>query len=179
MGRLGWSRRQLKPASSAQRDAARASVPGPPPRWQRVAEIVDLRVTLARPREEVAALVTLASEGIQLEAVSVWVKNCSRAFAGRAYMELGYCVVRIGGAAHFPIREHRYPGLKTAPVYDIENWQEALVIVTAHELRHQEQYRMRVRASEIDAERWALERLEAYREARGGSGSTAALQRNL
>jgi hypothetical protein len=113
--------------------------------------------------------VEVAAEGVRLDAVSVWVKNCSRAFAGRAYREERYCVVRIGRASQFPILNHHYPGLKTAPSYDIKSWQEALVIVAAHELRHQEQFHHRVPASEIDAEHWALSRLEAYRAVRGDS----------
>ena len=72
-------------------------------------------------------------------------------------------MVRIGAPAHFPIQEHRYPGLKTAPQYDIRSWQEALVLVTAHELRHQQQFRSGWRMGEVDAERWALERLLEYR----------------
>jgi hypothetical protein len=122
-----------------------------------------LRITLAQPAEEVARLVLLASEGIDHDMLSVWVKNCSRAFAGRAYFEACHCVVRIGRPSHFPIRRHHYPRLKTAPVYDIESWQEALVLVTAHELRHQEQFRLGHPRSEVDAERWALTRLAAYR----------------
>jgi hypothetical protein len=139
------------------------AAPALPERWQRLSDTISLRVTLAQPREEVAALVRLAATGLALQPVSVWVKNCSRAFAGRAYMEEGYCVVRIGESRQFPIRNHHYPGLKTAPVYDINSWQEALVIVAAHEFRHLEQFQRRVRASEVDAERSALQQLEAYR----------------
>ena len=122
-----------------------------------------LRITLAQPHEEVTALVRLAAEGTEPGDVSVWVKNCSRAFAGRAYFGARHCVVRIGHPRQFPIEKHRYPRLKTAPIYDLRTWQEALVVVTAHELRHQEQFRFGRRTSEIDAERWALQRLEAYR----------------
>jgi hypothetical protein len=124
---------------------------------------VRLRITLAQPAGEVAALVRLAAVDLDLDDVSVWVKNCSRAFAGRAYCEARHCVVRIGRPFHFPIKQHCYPRLKTAPTYDLDTWQEALVIVTAHELRHQEQFRLGRRVSEVDAKRWALQRLEAYR----------------
>jgi hypothetical protein len=125
---------------------------------------VRLRITLAQPASEVATLVALAAEGIDTEDLSVWVKNCSRAFAGRAYFEARHCVVRIGRPSQFPILEHHYPRLKTAPRYDLNSWQEALVLVTAHELRHQQQFRNGWRTSEIDAERWALARLLAFRE---------------
>jgi hypothetical protein len=124
---------------------------------------VRLRITLKQPHAEVLRLVAIAAEGIDCGDVSVWVKNCSHAFAGRAYFGARHCVVRIGRPAHFPLRDHHYPGLKTAPVYDLETWQEALVLVTAHELRHQEQHRLGRPKSEIDAERWAIARLEAYR----------------
>ncbi len=123
-----------------------------------------LRITLAQPHDEVAQLVALAAEGIDHDALSVWVKNCSHAFAGRAYFAAAHCVVRIGKPSYFPIHNHHYPGLKTAPMYDLGTWQEAVVLVTAHELRHQEQYRRGYRKSEVDAERWALTRLLAYRQ---------------
>jgi hypothetical protein len=124
---------------------------------------LQLRITLSQPTAEVRELVELAAEGIDTDGLSVWVKNCSRAFAGRAYFEAKHCVVRIGGPVHFPIRRHHYPRLKTAPIYDLNSWQEALVLVTAHELRHQQQYRHGWRRSEVDAERWALNRLSAFR----------------
>jgi hypothetical protein len=127
-----------------------------------------LRVTLKQPFEEVRELVELAAEGMDTRGLSIWVKNCSRAFVGRAYREAAHCVVRIGADRNFPIRDHTYPGLKTAPIYDIESWQEAVVVVTAHELRHQQQFRMGWPASEVDAERWALGRLETYRALRDG-----------
>jgi hypothetical protein len=122
-----------------------------------------LRITLAQPHEEVTQLVALAAEGIDHSDLSLWVKNCSRAFAGRAYLEARHCVARIGKPLHYPIRSHCYPGLKTAPVYDLETWQEALIVVVAHELRHQQQYQQKKPCSEVDAERWAVDRLQAYR----------------
>lgn len=124
---------------------------------------MQLRITLAQPAAEVRTLVQLAAQGIDTDGLSVWVKNCSRAFAGRAYFESRHCVVRIGQAFHFPILGHRYPRLKTAPIYDLNSWQEALVLVTAHELRHQQQFLHGWRASEVDAEKWALDRLTEYR----------------
>jgi hypothetical protein len=138
---------------------------------------LQLRITLSQPAAEVRALVELAAEGIDTEGLSVWVKNCSRAFAGRAYFEAQHCVVRIGGSRHFPIRRHHYPRLKTAPVYDLNSWQEALVLVTAHELRHQQQYRHGWRRSEVDAERWALDRLSAFRMVAAPNGAMHDEQR--
>jgi hypothetical protein len=124
---------------------------------------VQLRITLSQPSGEVRELVELAAEGINTEGLTVWVKNCSHAFAGRAYFEARHCVVRIGRPLNFPIHGHHYPRLKTAPIYDLNSWQEALILVTAHELRHQQQFRNGWRRSEIDAERWALGRLTAFR----------------
>ncbi len=132
-----------------------------------------LRITLRQSHDEVAKLVAMAAAGVDHDDLSVWVKNCSYAFAGRAYFGVRHCVVRIGRPEHFPIRSHHYPGLKTAPVYDLESWQEALVLVTAHELRHQEQFRLGQPRSEVDAERWALVRLEAYRQCIAGRGDAA------
>jgi hypothetical protein len=58
----------------------------------------------------------------------------------------------------------KYPGLKRAPKYTVNNWKEAIVSLTAHELYHIKQRRTRKRASEIKAEAWAMKKLKEYRE---------------
>jgi hypothetical protein len=47
----------------------------------------------------------------------------------------------------------------------IQDWREAVVCLTAHELYHIKQRRTGMRASEVRAERWALKRLLDYRRA--------------
>lgn len=61
------------------------------------------------------------------------------------------------------ISRHPYGG-KRSPLIMYNNWREALVGVSAHEARHVYQFRTGKRVSEVDCERFALKRLEAYRE---------------
>lgn len=63
-------------------------------------------------------------------------------------------------------RVHPYGGL-SSPRIDYADWREAMVAVTAHELRHTLQFATGARASEVDCERWALAVLEQYRAGRG------------
>lgn len=59
---------------------------------------------------------------------------------------------------------YRHPyGGKRSPFIVMNDWEEALVALAAHEGRHQYQYRNRKPASEVDAERFAAARLEAFR----------------
>lgn len=121
-----------------------------------------IKLTASYPLEEVKALCKVASYGIRTKNFRIWIKNSRYAFAGRAWSS--YAVVRIGKPHHYPIKDHQYTRLKTAPVYDINDWKEAMIIVVAHELRHLQQGRLRMRGKgEVDAERWALKRLHAYR----------------
>ena len=121
-----------------------------------------VKVTANYPLEEVKRLAKIASKGINHKHLRIWIKNCFWAFAGRAY-NYNYAVVRIGKPHRFPIQNHKYRGLKRAPTYDLNDWKEALVVVIAHELRHLQQMRLNKPRSEVDAERWAVKRLEEYR----------------
>lgn len=131
-----------------------------------------LKITANYPIEEVKQLVKLASKGINHRNMTVFVKNSRHGFRGRAYYgtwwlngkrHQNHCVVAIGKPSHFPIKNHSYQGLKTAPVFDLNDWKEALVHVTAHELYHQRQFIRRKRNSEVEADRWGLKRLIEYR----------------
>jgi hypothetical protein len=156
---------------------------------------VFLRNSSCYPSDEVARLVALAGEGIDSADVEVHVRNSKGRFSGTAHFarprrlrlqaETRWLIVaRIGAPKRFPILRHRYPGLKTAPRYDILDWREAVVLVVAHELRHVQQFRARAewiaeqnrlpaadrsrprgnaRFSEVACELWAFERLQAYR----------------
>lgn len=147
------------------------------------------------PADEVQRLVNLAVEGIDTADVEVHIRNSKGRFSGTAHyarprrlrlqpQTRWLVIARIGAPDRFPILEHRYPGLKTAPRYDIRDWREAVVLIVAHELRHVQQFRARAawvdaqnrlpaadrgrphgeaRFSEVACERWACERLMAYR----------------
>ncbi len=92
--------------------------------------------------------------------------------------------LRIGATASFP-RRAKYLDLKRAPEYLVRCWHDALVKVSAHEGHHVRAQRRRQRArrspiaafiagsraprriphaSEIAAERWAVKRLEEFRD---------------
>lgn len=60
-------------------------------------------------------------------------------------------------------RISRYLRYKTAPPVTIADWTEELVHLAAHEARHIHQFRHTLPRSEIDAEKWAHERLAGYR----------------
>lgn len=61
------------------------------------------------------------------------------------------------------VRKHGYGGV-TAPIVHLADWQEAMVAVAAHEGRHVWQYQHGAPRSEVDAERYASQRLELWRE---------------
>lgn len=65
------------------------------------------------------------------------------------------------------ISTHAYGG-KRSPHLTLATWREALVVVAAHEGRHVWQFQSSAPRSEVDAERWAAERLAAFR--RSGAG---------
>lgn len=73
--------------------------------------------------------------------------------------------VRSGWETWFERAEivrHPYGG-KSSPHIQLADWREALVAVAAHEGRHLWQYRHELPRSEVDCERYAAVRLEAYR----------------
>lgn len=135
-----------------------------------------IKNTSRYPNSDILRLVKFASKGTSSERVEIHVKNSKWAFAGRAWHDVGnssiikvddkiddLIVVRIGSPDKFPMN-FKYPGLKRAPKYTLNNWKEAIVSLTAHELYHIKQRRTRKRASEIKAETWAMKKLKEYRE---------------
>ena len=62
------------------------------------------------------------------------------------------------------VSTHAYWG-KRSPPLTLATWREALVAVAAHEGRHVWQFQSTAPRSEVDAERWAAERLAAFRRA--------------
>lgn len=76
-----------------------------------------------------------------------------------------YSSRRVGGVVRWRIYEpveHPYGG-KSSPLIVVNNWQEALVAVAAHEARHIHQFRHRKPLSEVDCERFAAKRLAEFR----------------
>lgn len=65
---------------------------------------------------------------------------------------------------------HAYGGVHS-PVMTMNNWQEALVALAAHEARHIHQFRNKLRISEVDCEKFAYKALCRYREAIGVTNS--------
>jgi hypothetical protein len=129
--------------------------------------------------EEIKDLLVYAADGFDLRGVAVNVKNCSRGYAGRAYSDVPgisnvhpkatrLVVIRIGTPGKFPISNfirklgHPYGG-KTSPLIEMQNWREALVAVAAHEFCHIHQFQNKLPRSEIQCEKAAAKRLDAYR----------------
>ncbi len=144
-----------------------------------------LKNTSRYPLDEVKRLVEFAMRGINTTGVAVHVRNNNRsAYAGCAYQQVPRCspraiqatvdylvTIRIGSVDRFPCsnwieeKGHAYGG-KRSPRIDHASWQEGLVAVTAHEARHIQQFRLKKRISEVDCEKFAAARLDAYRQER-------------
>lgn len=60
-------------------------------------------------------------------------------------------------------REQKYINRKTAPIYTLKNWQEMVMCLAAHEARHITQKHTKGKYSEIDAEKYVVEKLAEYR----------------
>lgn len=109
------------------------------------------------------------------------------AFGGRAYPQLP-AVARVAEGVRFVVTLHmpadpeatgdtyprisRYQRYKTAPPITVYGWTEELVHLAAHEARHVHQFRCGWPRSEIDAERAAHARLDAWR---GETATTAGV----
>lgn len=134
-----------------------------------------IRNTSQYATDHVRNLVKWACAPIDMRRVCVNVKNTSGFFAGRAYNSVPdisnappsseYLVsLRIGGREKFPLLEARYPGKSDRfPTYDINDWQEALVFIAAHEAAHIEQFKEGLKLSELRCETFAVKRLREWR----------------
>lgn len=67
--------------------------------------------------------------------------------------------------------DYQYPGLKTAPRYDVRNWREHVISTIAHEAFHALEFHAgKSRCSEVLAERAAVKAINAWRaDARTGA----------
>lgn len=125
--------------------------------------------------------------------VCINLKNSQHAFVGRSYdgvpdisnapKSSEYLIVlRLGSSDKFPYdnmtykwveddtvpggyrMEPKHPyGGKRSPFIVHNDWKEGLIAIAAHEARHIYQYRNGKSRSEVDAEKFAAKRLDAYR----------------
>lgn len=149
--------------------------------------------TIRTPHSEIRRVVEEGFSGVAAGDVEVHVKARGmirrgdrvrprgRGFSGRAYRGvpgiarvapgIAYLVTMLIPAADDAPTARRYPyrwqyarSRRTGPLV-FESWQEELFHLAAHEARHIHQYRLGLPASEVDAERWARARLDAWRAA--------------
>jgi hypothetical protein len=143
-----------------------------------------IRNTSRHPDGRVEELVRLATAEIDMRKVCVNVRN--GALGGAAYDGIPevsnapraarYLVtLRLGRGNedwplgpvnyHFKTPEETGPRNRF-PFFTCDDWQEWLVKLAAHEGRHIEQFRRRLKRSELDCERFAVAALERFRRGR-------------
>jgi hypothetical protein len=132
-------------------------------------------------REELVRLIGDGFEGVHDTGVEIHVEPSRRSgesFTGRAYFRLPsrpktdpgtLWLVRLKVPTVFRNRAYprtyRYVRRKTAPWITVGDWRERLVALVAHEAFHVRQFRDGLRRSEVQAERWAAEVLDGWRDA--------------
>ena len=124
----------------------------------------------------VRELVTFGMRGVRTERLSVHVRNArNTAFRGMAYDDMPaispasrlktvdrLVTLGVGAPERFPCNGNgRY---QRAPAIKLGDWREALIMLAAHEARHIWQYQYDKPRSEVDCERFAARRLDAYRD---------------
>lgn len=124
-----------------------------------------ISVTGKRSPEVVRALVWFAARELEISDYvrDVEVTSCTGAYRGRCWGRR--ILLRIGPDSDFPV-EAKYPGLVTAPTFEMRDWVEGLVAIAAHEFAHSRQFRANTRRSEVEAERIAVYVLEKFRTCR-------------
>jgi hypothetical protein len=143
-----------------------------------------IRNTSRHPDEAVTESVMFAVDGVDMRRVCVNVKNGH--LGGAAYngvpgisnapRSAKYLVtLRLGrGRERWPLGPINYHFKAPAetgprnrfPFFVFQDWREWLVKLAAHEARHIAQFRAGAVCSELDCERFALERLGEWRAAR-------------
>ena len=125
---------------------------------------------------ELRRLVAAGFDGVEGSDVEVRVRPAgrpSRSYTGRAYPTpprsarlspgVRYLVVLFVPTVRrnrgYP-KTHRYPRLRTAPWITTRDWRERLLALSAHEACHVRQFRLGLRRSEVEAERWAKRAIE-------------------
>ncbi len=129
--------------------------------------------------QSLRALVVAAFQGIESDGVEVHMLRATGRrvrFSGRAYPQVPSRPRTYPGTRYlikldlpslmrnrgYPFT-YRYSGLRTAPWITVQDWRERLVALAAHEAYHIHQFRHGIRRSEVQAERWALQRLGEWR----------------
>lgn len=116
----------------------------------------------SRPDKEVKTLIHFASKRLRkilpkdkYSKLEIRVTDIKDTYRGRAWGSRPYRVlIRIGLDDKFPAKEVGYNWkYKTAPSYDMNTWQEALIIIAAHEFYHIIQFEKNYKRSEIAAEK--------------------------
>ena len=143
--------------------------------------LVRIRVgeDLRADHEEIRRLVVEGFDGVDRAGVEVQVRRARRqgeSFTGRAYFTLPSrprphpettFLVKLSLPATLRNRAYpktyRYWNRKTAPWITVHDWRERLVALVAHEACHVRQFREGSRRSEVEAERWASNILDAWR----------------
>ena len=126
-----------------------------------------INITAKYPTDEIRSLVKWAYKFVfdktnYRPKLRVNVKNCSQAFAGRAYCSESLVVLRIGKSNMFPY-DFQYPNRKNAPKHHFNKWQEALLSLAIHEFWHIYQHLTNSGFSEIEAENRSVIGLEAFK----------------
>jgi hypothetical protein len=129
---------------------------------------------------EIARLIREAFVGIEHADVQVEVvgaRHSGLSFTGVAFWELPPSRKRALPGIRYLIRlrlpatlrnraypkTYQYRGRTTAPWITVGDWGERLLALAAHEACHIRQFRLGLRRSEVEAERWAASALEARR----------------
>lgn len=130
------------------------------------------------PEAEVRRLVEFAVRDVDMRDVFVRLRNIRDTrrrgpYRGRAYRGVpqlssapaaaAYLVtLHLGPPGVFPLPPHR--PTKRSPELEIATWQDALVVVAAHEAAHVEQYRRQLPVSEVACNMHAARVLAAFRD---------------
>lgn len=122
--------------------------------------------------KEVSKLIRFATKRLRKQlrphrwdSLVITVTGTKESYRGWAWKSTPYKItIRVGDPSHFPLEKAGYGWkYKTAPEYSMATWQEAMVVVAAHEACHIKQYEKQTKGSEIEAERYALKVLTRYR----------------
>lgn len=136
---------------------------------------------------ELREVIATGFDGVEGSDVEVRLRPAgrpSRSFTGRAYADPPRSARLASGLRHLVVlfvptvlrnrgypKTHRYPRLRTAPWITTRDWRERLLALAAHEACHVRQFRLGLRRSEVEAERWAKRALQAWLEASLRDGS--------
>jgi len=124
-----------------------------------------VKTTLKKPHATVEQLIKIATKGLSTEGIEVHVKNSASIYRGRGGYTKSNPVVRmspeseylatvcIGKDSYFPAGAHKIV---------MEDWKDALVFLTAHEVMHCDQIRAGRTISEVEANKFGRGRLDEW-----------------